>query len=69
MLYPRYSPPNPLYIDKAQHTLVSVKVFDKGGNRYTLSTSKVNGNAALTDAELAYNKAKYPGAEEVDLRN
>jgi len=58
-----------LYIDKAQHTLVSVKVFDKGGNRYTLSTNKVNGNAALTDAELAYNKAKYPGAEEVDLRN
>jgi outer membrane lipoprotein carrier protein len=58
-----------LYIDKAQHTLVSVKVFDKGGNRYTLSTNKVNGNAALTDADLAYNKAKYPGAEEVDLRN
>jgi outer membrane lipoprotein carrier protein len=58
-----------LYIDKVQHTLVSVKVFDKGGNRYTLSTSKVNGNAALTDADLAYNKAKYPGAEEVDLRN
>jgi outer membrane lipoprotein carrier protein len=58
-----------LYIDKAQHTLVSIKVFDKGGNRYTLSTNKVNGNAALTDAELAYNKAKYPGAEEVDLRN
>lgn len=58
-----------LYIDKAQHTLVSVKWFDKNGNRYSLDTSKLNGNAPLTDAQLVYNKAKYPGAEEVDLRN
>jgi len=58
-----------LYIDKLNHTLVSVKVFDKGGNRYTINTSKINGSANVTDAQLAYNKAKFPGAEEVDLRN
>jgi len=58
-----------LYIDKAQHTLVSIKWFDKGGNHYTLDTNKLNGNAPLTDAQLAYSKAKYPGVEEVDLRN
>lgn len=58
-----------LYIDKTQHTLVSVKWFDKSGNHYTLETNKLNGNAALTDAQLAFNKAKYPGVEEVDLRN
>jgi len=58
-----------LYIDKAQHILVTAKWFDKGGNRYTLEISKLNGNAPLSDAQLAYNKAKYPGAEEVDLRN
>jgi outer membrane lipoprotein carrier protein len=58
-----------LYIDKAQHTPVGIKWFDKSGNRYTLDTSKLNGNAPLTDAQLAYNKAKFPGAEEVDLRN
>jgi hypothetical protein len=58
-----------LYIDKVQHTLVSIKWFDKGGNRYTLDTSKLNGNAPFTDAQLAYNKSKFPGAEEVDLRN
>src|ERR1700761_1859280 len=58
-----------LYIDKATNTLVSVKSFDKGGNRYTLETSKFNGNAPFTDAQLAYNKTKFPGAEEVDLRN
>jgi outer membrane lipoprotein carrier protein len=58
-----------LYIDKTQHTPVSMKWFDKGGNRYTLTTSNLNGNAPFTDTQLAYNKAKYPGAEEVDLRN
>lgn len=58
-----------LYIDKTQHTLVSIKWFDKSGNRYTLETTNFNGNAPLTDAQLAYSKAKFPGAEEVDLRN
>jgi len=58
-----------LYIDKTQHILASIKWFDKSGNRFTLNTNNLNGNATLTDAELAYNKAKYPGAEEVDLRN
>jgi outer membrane lipoprotein carrier protein len=58
-----------LYIDKTQHTPVSLKLFDKSGNRTTLDMSKLNGNAPFTDAQIAYNKAKYPGAEEVDLRN
>ena len=58
-----------LYVDKAQHSLVSMKWFDKSGNRYTLETNQLNGNAPLTDAQLAFNKAKYPGVEEVDLRN
>jgi outer membrane lipoprotein carrier protein len=58
-----------LYIDKTQHTLVSIQWFEKSGNRYSLSTSKLNGNAPLTDAQLSYNKAKFPGVEEVDLRN
>lgn len=58
-----------LYVDKTTHALVSMKWFDKGGNRYTLDTNKINGTATFTDAQLAYNKAKFPGAEEVDLRN
>jgi outer membrane lipoprotein carrier protein len=58
-----------LYIDKVLHTPASMKLFDKGGNRYTLDTSKINGAATFTDEQLAYNKAKFPGAEEVDLRN
>lgn len=58
-----------LYIDKAQHILASIKWFDKGGNRFSLDTSNLNGNAPITDAALTYSKAKFPGAEEVDLRN
>jgi outer membrane lipoprotein carrier protein len=58
-----------LYVDKAAHTLVSVRWFDKSGNKYSLDITKLNGNAPLTDEQLAYNKAKHPGAEEVDLRN
>ncbi len=58
-----------LYVDKVQHTLVSVRWFDKSGNKYSLDIVKLNGNAPLTDDQLAYNKAKHPGAEEVDLRN
>ncbi|HET6256567.1 MAG TPA: outer membrane lipoprotein carrier protein LolA [Puia sp.] len=58
-----------LFIDKTTHALVSMKVFDKNGSRYTVETSKINGSAPITDAQLAYNKAKFPGAEEVDLRN
>src|ERR1700744_5088809 len=49
-----------LYIDKAAHTLVSIKSYDKGGNRYPLDISKLNGNATFTDAQLAYSKAKFP---------
>ena len=58
-----------LYVDKTQHILVSMKWFDKSGNRYTLDTSKLNGNAPFTDAQIVYSKGKFPGAEEVDLRN
>jgi outer membrane lipoprotein-sorting protein len=58
-----------LEIDKTTHTLVSVRWFDKSGNRYSLDISKLNGNAHFTEEQLAYNKARHPGAEEVDLRN
>jgi len=58
-----------LYVDKVTHAPVSMELFDKGGDRYTLDMSRINGAAPITDAQLAYNKAKFPGAEEVDLRN
>jgi outer membrane lipoprotein carrier protein len=58
-----------LYIDKVKHILISLKWFDNGGNHYTLNTSRLNGNAPLTDTQLSFNKASYPGVEVTDLRN
>jgi outer membrane lipoprotein carrier protein len=58
-----------LYIDRVKHTMVSLQWFESGGNRYTLNTNKLTGNAPLTDTQLVFSKAKYPGVEEVDLRN
>ena len=58
-----------LYVDPATHSMTRIKWFDKSGNRYTLDTTKLNGNAALTSGQLAFNKARYPGVEVVDLRN
>ena len=58
-----------LYIDKKSHLINSLKWLEKAGNRYTLITNKLNGNAGLNDSLFVFNKSKYPGAEEVDLRN
>jgi outer membrane lipoprotein carrier protein len=58
-----------LYIDKALHTMASLKLLDKSGNVYTITTHNLNGNAPLTDAQFTFNKAKFPGVEEEDLRN
>lgn len=58
-----------LDVDKTQHTMVSIRWFDKSGNRYTLETHRLNGNAQIPDAQLAFNKANFPGAEVTDLRN
>ena len=58
-----------LYIDKKTNLMHSLKWLEKGGNKYTIITSKINGNASFGDAQLTFDKSKYPGVEEVDLRN
>ncbi len=58
-----------LYIDKSAKTLYSSKVLDKNGNKYTYTINSFNGNSAISDASFVFDKTKYPGVEEVDLRN
>jgi outer membrane lipoprotein carrier protein len=58
-----------LYIDKKSHLIYSLKWLEKGGNKYTIITNKLNGNAAISDSQFVFDKSKYPGVEEVDLRN
>ncbi len=57
-----------LYVDKATKTIYSSRVLDKNGNKYMYTINSLNGNANVTDASFVFDKAKYPGVEEVDLK-
>jgi len=57
-----------LQVDKAAKTIYSTKVLENGGNRYTYTVANMKTNGALADNQFAFDKKKYPGVEEVDLR-
>ncbi len=57
-----------LQIDKTAKTIYSTKVLENGGNRYTYTVSSMKTNAAMADNIFVFDKKKYPGVEEVDLR-
>jgi outer membrane lipoprotein carrier protein len=57
-----------LHIDKATKTIVSTKVFEKNGNRYTYTVTNLQTNANLQDALFIFDAKKYPKVEVVDLR-
>jgi outer membrane lipoprotein carrier protein len=55
-------------IDKAAKTIYSTKVLENGGNRYSYTVSAMKINTNLADNQFIFDKKKYPGVEEVDLR-
>ncbi len=55
-------------VDKAAKSIVNTKVLQKDGNKFYYSVSNLNGNANVSDATFVFDKSKYPGVEEVDLR-
>ncbi|MBC8034261.1 MAG: outer membrane lipoprotein carrier protein LolA [Chitinophagaceae bacterium] len=57
-----------VFVDKASQNIVSTRILEKNGNKYTYSINSFNTKANVTDAQFVFNKAKYPGVEEVDLR-
>lgn len=57
-----------VYVDKTSKAISSTKVLEKNGNKYTYSVQNFNGKAVVADDAFVFNKAKYPGVEEVDLR-
>lgn len=55
-------------VDKNAKTIYSTRVLENGGNKYSYTVSSMKTNAALADNLFMFDKAKYPGVEEVDLR-
>ncbi len=57
-----------VYVDKNSQSISSTKVLDKNGNKYTYTVNSLTPKADISDQVFVFNKAKYPGVEEVDLR-
>lgn len=57
-----------VYVDKATQSIYASKVLDKSGNRVTYIINSLNGKANVPDSTFVFDKKKYPGVEEVDLR-
>jgi outer membrane lipoprotein-sorting protein len=57
-----------LQVDKAAKTIYSTRVLENAGNRYIYTVTSLKTNSPLADSECVFDKAKYPGVDEVDLR-
>ena len=57
-----------LSINKNEKTISSAKMMDKNGGIQTINVEKISPDGAADDNIFVFNKAKYPGAEIIDLR-
>jgi outer membrane lipoprotein-sorting protein len=55
-------------VDKTAQTIYSTKVLENAGNRYTYTISTMKTNKVIADNVFVFDKTKYPGVEEIDLR-
>jgi outer membrane lipoprotein carrier protein len=55
-------------VDKATNTIYSARFLEKSGGRYSYTINSLKGTSSIADTDFAFNKAKYPGVEVVDLR-
>jgi outer membrane lipoprotein-sorting protein len=57
-----------IQVDKTAKTIYSTRVLENTGNRYTYTVSSMKTNLPVADNVFVFDKKKYPGVEEVDLR-
>ncbi|HVM87154.1 MAG TPA: outer membrane lipoprotein carrier protein LolA [Puia sp.] len=57
-----------LYIDKGTKMIYSLKSLEKSGSKDIVTINKLMSNTTISDDLFVFNKTKYPGVEEVDLR-
>jgi outer membrane lipoprotein carrier protein len=57
-----------LLVDKASNTIYSAKFLEKSGGRYSYTINNMKSTATVADKDFAFDKAKHPGVEVVDLR-
>lgn len=57
-----------LQVDKSAKTIFSTKVLENAGNRYIYTVTSLKTNSPIADSEFVFDKSKYPGVDEVDLR-
>lgn len=55
-------------VDKTAKTIYSTKVLENAGNRYSYTVTSMKTNVTMADNVFIFDKSKYPGVEEVDLR-
>ena len=56
-------------ISKKDKNIKSWTMFDKSGNKFKYSISKFTPNIKVDDTLFTWDSKKYPGVEEIDLRN
>lgn len=56
-------------ISQKDKSILSWEMFEKSGNRYKYTISKFIPNAKVEDSFFAWDAKKYPGVEEINLRN
>ncbi len=57
-----------LFVDKQEKVIKSAKIFNKNGTNLTYVIDQFKMNAESPETLFTFDKSRYPGVEEVDLR-
>ncbi|QNL22266.1 outer membrane lipoprotein carrier protein LolA [Hyphobacterium sp. CCMP332] len=57
-----------LFIEDKTSNIASWRIYEKSGNKYQYKITSFEENVKLSDSEFKFDKTKYKGVEEIDLR-